>query len=309
MPNQNGRTTLIAEVGSNYGNDLETAKKYIRVSRETGADAVKFQTLRRDKLVAPRIWSNGKWVDNPVYVNFSNLELADEWHYILKRTSDENGIEFISTPFYLEAVDLLEKVGVTTYKIASGDITFLPLLETVGRTEKRVILSTGASSLKDIERGLNVLIRAGCSEVVLLHCVSNYPPSWGEVNLRAMVTLKEKFDLPVGISDHTPGSIIPIAAVALGASVVEKHVTFDRSLPGSDHPFSITTQEFGQMVQQVRLLEQALGTGEKAPTEAELTKQQRIRRGTYDPLNFEPSNDPRGIWLRPEHGRLQDEKF
>lgn len=301
MPNQNGRVIVIAEVGSNYNTDIELAKKYIYAARDSGADAVKFQTLRKDKLVAPKTLLNETWADNPVYHGFSNLELHDDWHYTLKSTADECGIEFISTPFYLEAVDLLEKVGVTTYKIASGDITFLPLLETVGRTGKQVILSTGASSLKDIEKGLNVLASAGSAEVVLLHCVSNYPPCWDEMNLRAMVTLKEEFDLPVGISDHTPGNIIPIAAVALGASVIEKHVTFDRSLPGPDHPFSMTTGEFADMVHQVRLLEQALGTGKKIPTEAELAKQPRMRRGIYDPVTYEPSDDPKDIWLRPEH--------
>jgi len=292
---------LIAEVGSNYNGSLNLAKDYIVASHASGANAVKFQTLHRDKLVAPHIWSDGKWAENPVYINFSSLELPDEWHYTLKKTSDENGIEFISTPFYLEAVDLLESIGVKTYKIASGDITFFPLLEKVGRTGKRVILSTGASSLQDVERALNVLVRAGSADVVLLHCVTNYPPRWDEMNLRAITTLKEKFDLPVGISDHSPGNIVPIAAVAFGATVIEKHVTFDRSLPGPDHPFAMTMEEFGDMVQQVRLLEQALGTGEKVPTEAELAKQHRIRRGIYDPLTFEATNSSDGLWLRPEH--------
>ncbi len=292
---------MIAEIGSNHNDNLETAKEYIRATRAVGADAVKFQTLRRHKLVAPRIWSDGKWVDNSAYINFSNLELPDAWHYTLKRISDENGIEFISTPFYLEAVDLLEEVGVKAYKIASGDITFFPLLEKIGRTGKRVILSTGASSLQDVENALDVLAQAGSTDIVLLHCVTNYPPRWDEINLRAIVTLKETFDLPVGISDHSRENLIPIAAVALGATVIEKHITFDRSLPGPDHPFSVTMAEFSDMVRQVRLLEQTLGTGEKVPTEAELAKQHRIRRGIYDPVTYEPSDDPKGIWLRPEH--------
>ena len=292
---------IIAEVGSNYDGSLAKAEAYIKTAKECGADAVKFQTLRRDKLVAPKIWSGGAWVDNPVYHKLSNLELPEEWHYTLKQTADEHGIEFISTPFYLEAVDLLEKVGVRTYKIGSGDITFFPLLEAVGRTGKQVILSTGASSLRDVERALNVLTRSGVGDIVLLHCVSNYPPQWDEMNLRAIVTLRETFGLPVGISDHSPGSLTPIAAVALGATVIEKHVTFDRSLPGPDHPFAMTMDEFGDMVRQARLLEQVLGSGEKVPTEAELAKQHRIRRSIYDSATLEPTDDPIGLWLRPEH--------
>ena len=292
---------IIAEVGSNHDGSLAKAEAYIKAAKECGADAVKFQTLRRDRLVAPRVWADGAWVDNPVYHNFSGLELPDEWHYILKQTADEHSIEFISTPFYLEAVGLLEKVGVRTYKIASGDITFFPLLKAVGRTGKPVILSTGASSLGDVERALNILTRSGAGDIVLLHCVSNYPPQWDEMNLRAIVTLREAFGLPVGISDHSPGSLAPIAAVALGATIIEKHVTFDQSLPGPDHPFAMTMDEFGDMVREVRLLEQALGIGKKVPSEAELAKQHRIRRGIYDPTTLEPTDDPGGLWLRPEH--------
>ncbi len=292
---------IIGEVGSNYNGEIEVAQRYIHAISTSGGDGVKFQTLRREKLVAPKVFIDGAWVDNPVYRNFQNLELSDEWHFTLKKAADQSAIEFISTPFYLEAVDLLEKVRVGTYKIASGDITFLPLLEAVGRTGKRVILSTGASSLSDIDQALNILTRSGAKEIVLLHCVSNYPALWEEMNLRAMVTLGETFHLPVGISDHSPGILVPIAAVALGATIIEKHVTFDRSLSGPDHPFAMTMEEFADMVHQVRLLEQVLGTGEKVPTESELAKQYRMRRGIYDPATYQPTNDPKGIWLRPEH--------
>jgi len=295
----NQQVIIVAEIGSNYNNDLDLAKKYIKASNESGADAVKFQTLRKSKLIAPKVLMGGKWTANPAWDPFGNLELPDAWHSELKATADEHEVEFISTPFYLEAVDLLEKIGVCTYKVASGDITFQPLLAAIGQTGKPVIMSTGASSLVDVETALNILMRSGARDVVLLHCVSNYPPKFDEMNLRAMVTLKDTFDLPVGISDHTPGSLVPLAAVALGASVIEKHVTFDRTLHGPDHPFAMTMAEFGNMVTQVRLLEQALGTGEKIPTEDELARQHRFRRGTYDPETFEPIDDPNAIWLRP----------
>ncbi len=295
------KTTIIAEVGSNYNGSLETAREYIRAAKAGGADAVKFQTIRKDRLVSPRIWSEGGIVDNPVWSLFASQELPDDWHFSLKETADREGIEFLSTPFYLEAVDLLERVGVGRFKIASGDLTFLPLLEAVGRTGKPVLLSTGASTLEEIRSSLEVLRRSGAGEITLLHCVSNYPPRWDEMNLRAIATLRETFGAPVGISDHSPGSLVPIASAALGASVIEKHVTFDRSLPGPDHPFAMTLEEFAEMARQIRFLEQALGTGEKIPVEAEQAKRQRMRRGIYDPKTFAPSPSRKGLWLRPEH--------
>ncbi len=290
----------ICEIGSNYNDSLDCAFDYLSAAKAAGADAVKFQTLRKDKLVAPRVYVNGAWVENPVYMGFVSLELPDEWHFELKRRADELGIEFFSTPFYLEAVDLMERVGVRTYKIASGDISFVPLLQAVGETRKRVIVSTGASDLSDIEKALNVLTLSGARDITLLHCVANYPPRWEEMNLRAITTLKNAFGLPVGISDHSPGSLVPIAAVALGAVVVEKHVTFDRTQAGPDHPFAMTMAEFAEMTGSLRKLEQALGNGVKLPVVSELEKQYRLRRGVYDPATLYPAADDQGIWLRPQ---------
>jgi N,N'-diacetyllegionaminate synthase len=292
---------VISEIGSNFNGSLEIAKQYIRASKAAGADAVKFQSIRKDRLIAPRVFEDGRSVDNPIYRNCTFCELPDEWYPELKEEANKADIEFVSTPFYLEAVDILESIGVSTYKIASGDITFYPLLEKVGRTGKRIILSTGASGLPEIEIALKKLREAGAGEIVLLHCVSNYPPEWSEINLLAMATLQKHFNLPVGISDHSPGNLIPIAAVALGAVVIEKHVTFDRSLAGPDHPYAMTMEEFGDMIRQVRLLEQALGSGDKVPTRTELLKQRRIRRGIYDPNSLEHSESPDGLWLRPQY--------
>jgi N,N'-diacetyllegionaminate synthase len=290
----------ICEVGSNFNGSLDCALDYVRAAHSAGADAIKFQTLRKDQLVAPRIFAGGEWVDNPVYEAFASLELPDEWHFELKRVADEVGIEFFSTPFYLEAVELLERVGVQTYKIASGDITFNPLLKAVGKTGKRVVLSTGASDLRDIGRALDVLMQSGSKDIIVLHCVSNYPPRWNEMNLRAISTLKEEFGLPIGISDHTPGSAVAIAAVALGAKAVEKHVTFDRSQAGPDHPFAMTIPEYTAMLQELRHIELALGDGVKVPVNTESEKQYRLRRGIYDPDTLNPAQGDQGVWLRPE---------
>lgn len=300
MPaNQDTPMEFIAEVGSNFAGDLEIARDYIRRSAAAGATAVKFQTLTREKLIAPYIFSEETWIDNPVYQGFSNVGLPDEWHAILMKDAAAAGIEFFSTPFHLEAVDVMEACGVKTYKIASGDLTFTPLLERVGATRKRIIMSTGGSTLADVEKALATLRNAGASDITLLHCIVSYPPTWEEVNLRAMVTLKDEFGLPVGISDHTPGSLLAIAARALGASVIEKHVTTDRSTPGPDHPFAMTFEEFGELTTSVRNLELALGTGEKVPTPSEASRQHRYRRGIYDPETFKPAAE--GIWLRPRH--------
>lgn len=296
---------IIAEVGSNYNGDLDLARRYIRAAGEAGADAVKFQSIRKEYLLAPRILSETGWVDNPVYVNCPFQELPREWHRKLKEEADRVGIDFFSTPFYLEAVEILAELDTPAIKIASGDITYYPLLEAIGRTGKRVILSTGASDLADVEKALECLRKAGATDIVLLHCVSNYPPAWSEMNLRALVTMKERFGLPVGISDHTPGSLVPVAAVALGASVVEKHITFDRGLSGPDHPYAMTLEEFAAMVTDVRRLEEALGTGDKVPTVSEKAKQNRIRRGVYDPVTREPRPGSDGLWLRPRHLKSQ----
>jgi N,N'-diacetyllegionaminate synthase len=292
--------TLIAEVGSNFAGDLELAREYVRASKAAGATVVKFQTLTRDTLMARQILDDaGQLVPNPRWEAFSNIGLPSEWHGMLSEFGDQEGIEFMSTPFFLEAVDVLENAGVQRYKIASGDITFQPLLEKVGATGKPVILSTGGSSLRDIESALEWLTKSG-SKVTLLHCVVSYPPQWEEMNVSAVQTLKETFGCPVGISDHSPGLVVPVMAVALGATVIEKHVTFDRSLDGPDHPFAMNFQEFAEMAFASRHAAEALGSGIKAPTEDELSRQRNYRRAAYHPETGFPSADGQGIWLRPQ---------
>ena len=299
---QENKVQCIAEVGSNFNNDLEMALLYIEASAKAGADAVKFQTLKKNLLISPVTSVGGEVVPYPIYDIFGSAELPEQWHYVLKKKADKVGIEFISTPFYLEAVDLLDDVGVQTIKVASGDITFLPLLERIGKTGKAVVLSTGASTDQEIHRAVGVLQESGAGEITLLHCIANYPPKWHEMNLRAIPTMARTFGLPVGLSDHSPGATIPVAAVALGATVVEKHVTFNNALIGPDHGFAMTMEEFADMVLQIRHLEKALGHGRKEPSEEEIPRVKRIRRGLYSKDTGQPIDTvENAVWLRPEH--------
>ena len=293
----------IAEVGSNFGGDLQLAKTYVEEASKAGASAIKFQTLSKEKLLAQKTIIDGELVDNPRWPLFGNVGLPEEWHQELKDHAKANGIQFASTPFYLEAVDVMEKCGVDFYKIASGDITFLPLLQRVGATGKRVILSTGASSLKEVELALNTLRTAGASKVDLLHCVVSYPPQWADMNLRAIATLKAEFGVEVGLSDHGPGYLAPVIAVALGATIVEKHVTHDRATKGPDHPFAMTFPEYAEMVQQTNFATAALGSGIKVGTDDELKRKHWFRRGTYDRQTGLPTSEGDLVWLRPEWKR------
>ena len=300
--NEQNEVFCIAEVGSNFNNDLDLAKRYVNACAEAGANAVKFQTLQKDLIISPVTKVEEKVVPYPVYDIFCSAELPESWHYELKKEADSVGIEFMSTPFYLEAVDLLVDVGVDKIKIASGDITFYPLLERIGKTGKEVILSTGASTDEDIYKAIDILKSSGSGKITLLHCVANYPPKWDEMNVRSIPYMVKEFSLPIGLSDHSPGATIPVASVALGARVIEKHVTFDNNLEGPDHGFAMTVSDFSDMVTQIRRLEKALGSGCKKPSAEEIPRVKRIRRGLYKRDTGEPTDDPENtIWLRPEH--------
>lgn len=292
---------FIAEIGSNHDNDLDNAKRYVEACARAGADAVKFQTLTRDGLIARKVRDadTGEWIDNPRHAGFGNAGLPDDWHAPLKAVADDQGVEFMSTPFHLEAVDLLESVGVPRYKIASGDLTFTPLLEKIAATGKPVILSTGASYLDEVGQAVSTLERAGCRDLTLLHCTASYPPSWDELNLTALQALIDGFGKPVGLSDHSPGHVAPIAAAALGARTIEKHVTFDRSSDGPDHPFAIEMDELESLIRDLNDLCRALGDGEKYPSHGEIHRRRNLRRSVYDPQTGLPARD--GVWLRPQY--------
>lgn len=290
---------VVAEAGSNHDRKLPQARRLVEVAAEAGCDAVKFQTFKADRIVA-------KVADRPKYLDaltspgesmhdiFSKLELPDEWHADLRDHAKAHGLLFFSTPFDEASADLLESLGVPCFKMASFELNHLPLVEHVARKGKPMIVSTGMADLSDIEDALAV-IHAYHGEVVLLHCTSSYPAPIEHANLRAMQTMREAFHVPVGYSDHTPGWTAAVAAVALGACILEKHFTIDKTLPGPDHPFALDPGELKQMVRGVRDTEAALGTGRKhrMPPEEELHRLARRRI-------FAVVDIPKGTEIRPE---------
>lgn len=276
---------VIAEAGSNHNRDFALAQKLIAVAAEAGADSVKFQIFTADKIYSKKTpkmsYLKEKQLtqeSETVYDLIKKLELPREWLPDLQAYSEEKGIIFSATPFDLEAVDLLAKLDVPFYKVASFEITHLPLLRHISRTGKPIILSTGMANLADIERALEVIQQAGSSEVILLHCAINYPPAYEDIHLRAIATLRRAFEVPVGFSDHTLDNVCPIAAVALGACVIEKHYTTDRALPGPDHPFAMDPPQLREMIAAIRKTEKALGRSLKRHTAAEAELHQLARR-------------------------------
>lgn len=267
---------IIAEAGSNHNRDFEQAKRLIDVAAEAGADAVKFQTFSADELYSKKTPSMSYLKKNKllkegetVWGLLKKLELPREWHKDLAKHCKQKGVIFLSTPFDLKAVDELEAVGMQAYKIASYEITHLPLLKKAAETGKPLILSTGMADLSDIETALEVVYKAGNRDVILLHCAINYPPRFEDLNLRSIHTMKLAFDVPVGFSDHTMGISADIAAVALGACAIEKHFTTSRTLEGPDHSFAVEPQELTAMVRGIRETEKALGSTIKRRTQAE----------------------------------------
>jgi N,N'-diacetyllegionaminate synthase len=266
---------IIAEAGVNHNGSLDLALRLVDAAKASGADAVKFQTFRAD-LLATRSAHKAPYQErttSPAESQFEmlqRLELDAAAHQRLIDHCCQIGIKFLSSPFDIQSADLLATMDVPLFKVPSGEITNLPFLQHLARKGRPLILSTGMSTLGEVEEAVHVLQAAGASQLTLLHCVTEYPAPYAEVNLRAMQTLKSASGLPVGYSDHTPGIEIAIAAVALGAEVVEKHFTLDRSLPGPDHAASLEPVELQQMVAAIRHVEAALGTGIKAPAACEL---------------------------------------
>lgn len=271
------RVFIIAEAGVNHNGSLELAKKLIDVACEAGADAVKFQTFKADKLVSKKAQKAEyqKETTNSTesqYDMIKKLELDEIAHHELIAYCKLKNILFLSTPFDHESIALLHRLQIPIFKIPSGEITNLPYLRQIGGLGKEVILSTGMATLKEVEDALVVLVNAGTpkEKITVLHATTEYPCPVDEVNLKAMQTIRNAFDVKVGYSDHTKGIEIPIAAVAMGACVIEKHFTLDKTLEGPDHKASLEPHEFIAMVQAIRNVEQALGDGVKKPSQSEM---------------------------------------
>ncbi len=274
---------IIAEAGVNHNGSLELALNLVDAAKESGADAVKFQTFRADCLAtrtAHKAAYQERTTENSEsqFEMLKRLELDASAHRHLMDHCRKIGIQFLSSPFDMQSTDLLAAMDLPVYKVPSGEITNFPFLEHVASKGRPIILSTGMSTLGEVEEAVSALRAAGASQLTLLHCVTEYPAPYAEVNLRAMLTLKSAFGLPVGYSDHTPGIEISIAAVALGAEVIEKHFTLDRTLPGPDHAASLEPSELKQMVDAIRHVEVALGTGVKAPAPCEIPNMSVARK-------------------------------
>ncbi len=269
------RVLIIAEAGVNHNGDVELAHKMIDEAKNAGADVVKFQTGIPEKVMS-RFAKKAEYQEKTTGKDESQLEMVKkislkyEDHAALKKHCQDIGIKFLSTPFDLDSISFLDELGCDIWKIPSGEITNYPYLVKIAVTGKPIIMSTGMSTLDEVEAALAVLRDNGAGTISLLHCTTEYPAPFKDVNLRAMITLRERFGCKVGYSDHTPGIEIPVAAVALGAQIIEKHFTLDRNMEGPDHKASIEPAELSAMVNSIRNVELALGSGIKEPSESEI---------------------------------------
>lgn len=274
---------IIAEAGINHNGDINLAKELIDVAANARADAVKFQTFKAEKLVLQdtgkaEYQTKNTGSEESQYQMLKMLELTESNFEELKAYAVRKNIIFLSTPFDEESVDFLDSIGVPLFKIGSGDLTNLLLLRHIAKKNKPVILSTGMSTLGEIDEALCTLIKEGLSDIVILHCITSYPAKAEEANLNVIKTLRSCFKLPVGLSDHTLGINVSLAARALGACVIEKHFTLDKKLAGPDHGASLDPEELGALVRGIREIESALGNGIKRPTQEEEKIKKFVRK-------------------------------
>jgi N,N'-diacetyllegionaminate synthase len=277
------KVTIIAEAGVNHNGDCELAKEMIQRAKQIGADIVKFQT-GKPEFVVSRFAEKAQYQKNLTGKNESQLEMIKKImlpfpaFIVVKGYCDKLGIDFLSTPFDLASIDFLQSIDIPMWKIPSGEITNLPYLIKIAQTGKSVILSTGMSTLEEVRVAVEILRRNGSGEITVLHCNTEYPTPYEDVNLKAMLTIQNELDVKVGYSDHTPGIEVPIAAVAMGALVIEKHFTLDKNMEGPDHKASLDPDEFAAMIRAIRNIEKALGTGEKKPSLSEIKNMDIARK-------------------------------
>lgn len=283
-------TLIIAEAGVNHNGDVSLAKKLIDVAADAGADYVKFQTFKAEKLVsdtAPKADYQRNNMQDDVNDGqlemLKKLELSQSDHYELIEYCKQKNVKFLSTAFDMDSLNFLHQLGIEIYKVPSGEITNLPYLAKVGSFKKPVILSTGMCVMEEITAAIAVLKDAGASheDITVLHCTTDYPTAMTDVNLNAMLAIKKKLAVTVGYSDHTLGIEVPIAAVALGATVIEKHFTLDKNLPGPDHIASLEPTELKAMITAIRNIESALGNNIKSPSQTELKNRLVARKSIH----------------------------
>jgi N-acetylneuraminate synthase len=256
----------VAELSANHNQDFEQAVKIIRAAKDAGADAVKLQTYTADTITMQsgkeyfRVGGGTLWDGRNLYELYGEAYTPWEWQPRLKQVANDLGLELFSTPFDSTAVDFLEKMSVPAYKLASFELVDMPLIQRMASTGRPLIMSTGMATIEEIDEAVRTARQAGCAQMALLKCTSAYPARPEEMNLRTIPELARRFDVPVGLSDHSMDAAVPVAAVALGACIIEKHLTLSRSEPGPDSAFSLEPQEFRTMVDAVRVAEKALGT-------------------------------------------------
>lgn len=287
---------IIAEAGVNHNGNLDLAYQLIDVAKDAGADAVKFQTFIPNKIIS-KFADKANYQKKTTDKNESQLEmikkiaLSFENHKKLLEYCKNKNIKFLSSPFDLDSIDFLNKLGLDIFKIPSGEIINLPYLKKIGSLNKKLIMSTGMSNLGEVESAIDILIKSGTKRenIAILHCTTNYPCPYEEVNLKAMLTLKEAFKLTVGYSDHTLGIEVPIAAVALGARIIEKHFTLNKNMKGPDHKASLEPDELKEMVAAIRNIELALGDGVKNPNKSEIEIMKVTRKSIVASKNIKKS--------------------
>lgn len=280
------KVLIIAEAGVNHNGDIQQAKRLIDAAADAGADYVKFQTFKASKLVTKSAERADYQNDNTgdgdsQYEMLKKLELSEDVHQELIEYCNSRNINFLSTGFDLDSLDFLDGIGINLFKIPSGEITNLPYLQKIASFGKQVVLSTGMASMNEVKEAFNVLNEGGLSndDISIVHCNTEYPTPMGDVNLNAMNAIGEELDVNIGYSDHTLGIEVPIAAVALGAKVIEKHFTLDRNLPGPDHRASLEPDELKKMVDSIRNIEKAIaGSGKKEPSPSEVKNKAVARK-------------------------------
>ncbi len=273
---------IIAEAGVNHNGSFETASKLVDAAKKAGVDCIKFQTFKSENLVSYNAqkaeYQKNTTGEGSQVEMLKKLELSYDEFISLKKYCDNVGICFLSTPFDFDSIDFLNSIEMPFWKIPSGEVTNYPYLMALAKTRKPVVMSTGMCKMSEIEAAINVLKDNGIPDIRLLHCNSEYPTPYEDVNLKALQTMRDVFGLEVGYSDHTKGIEVPIAAVALGATIIEKHFTLDRNMDGPDHKASLEPNELTSMVSCIRHIEKSLGTGEKTPSSSEIKNKTVARK-------------------------------